>query len=504
MVKNDNFNRLTDENYMVQKEDGSMVPNYDVTIISFNEGDILKGKVVKIDKDEVLIDIGFKSEGVIPASELSIRTNAHPEEILSLEEVIEIMVLQKEDQDGRLILSKKRAEVERSFDRIEEIYKNNETVEGEVIECVKGGLILDIGLRGFLPASLIDVRKTRDLNSYIGEKCACKIIEVDRNRNNVVLSRKAIIEDERKEQRKSALDNIESGQIKKGVITSIADFGAFVDVEGVDGLIHISELSWNHVKHPSEVVKVGDEVSVEILDIDREKQRLSLGLKQTQKDPWLEKIKKYKIKDVVSGKVTRIVKFGLFVMIEPGMEGLVHITELSQDPVRRPSDVAKIGDELNIRIIDIDYDKRRMAFSVRQVEHPEAAEEGTSKKKIEESYKDMEEPEEPGAVNEKETDKKDTGKAQQISETKPGDKTADVKTDEKPLDAGQKVKADKEDKQQQASEKTPDNTSSQSPGDTKKTRDGEYKEELNGISAEEKKKTIKQLLDEMKHEANLD
>lgn len=375
MIKNNNFSKLTDENYMIKNDNGEMVPNYDLTIISFNEGDILKGKVVKIDKDEVLVDVGYKSEGVIPIVELSIRNNVKPEEVLVIEEEIDIMVLQKEDQDGRLILSKKRAEIERSFDRIEEIYRNGETVEGEVIECVKGGLILDIGLRGFLPASLIDVRKTKELNSYIGETCLCKIIEVDRNRNNVVLSRKAIIEDERKEQRKAALDNIEIGQIKNGIITSIADFGAFVDVDGIDGLIHISELSWNHVKHPSEVVKVNDTVSVEVLDIDRDKQRLSLGLKQTQKDPWLEKIKKFKIKDVIQGKVTRIVKFGLFVLIEPGMEGLVHISELSVDPVKRPSDIAKIGDDLSVRIIDIDFDKRRMAFSVRQVEHPELGEE---------------------------------------------------------------------------------------------------------------------------------
>ncbi|MBE3090429.1 MAG: 30S ribosomal protein S1, partial [Actinobacteria bacterium] len=384
MIKDNYFNRLTDENYMVKNDNGDMVPNYDLTIISFNEGDILKGKVVKIGKDEVLIDVGYKSEGVIPISELSIRNNVKPEEILTIEDIIDIMVLQKEDQDGRLVLSKKRAEVEQSFDRVEEIYRNGETVEGEVIECVKGGLILDIGLRGFLPASLIDVRKTRELSSYIGERCSCKIIEVDRNRNNVVLSRKAIIEGERKEQRKEVLSNIEVGQIKNGVITSIADFGAFVDVDGIDGLIHISELSWNHVKHPSEVVKINDPVSVEVLDVDFDKQRLSLGLKQTQKDPWLEKIKKFKIKDVVQGKVTRIVKFGLFVQIETGMEGLVHISELSPEQIKRPSDVAKIGDELIVRIIDIDFDKRRMAFSVKQVEFPEAEEEKNEEEKNEE------------------------------------------------------------------------------------------------------------------------
>ncbi|MBU4451063.1 MAG: 30S ribosomal protein S1 [Actinobacteria bacterium] len=452
MIKDNYFNRLTDENYMVKNDNGDMVPNYDLTIISFNEGDILKGKVVKIGKDEVLIDVGYKSEGVIPISELSIRNNVKPEEILTIEDIIDIMVLQKEDQDGRLVLSKKRAEVEQSFDRVEEIYRNGETVEGEVIECVKGGLILDIGLRGFLPASLIDVRKTRELSSYIGEKCSCKIIEVDRNRNNVVLSRKAIIEGERKEQRKEVLSNIEVGQIKNGVITSIADFGAFVDVDGIDGLIHISELSWNHVKHPSEVVKINDPVSVEVLDVDFDKQRLSLGLKQTQKDPWLEKIKNFKIKDVVQGKVTRIVKFGLFVQIETGMEGLVHISELSPEQIKRPSDVAKIGDELIVRIIDIDFDKRRMAFSVKQVEFPEAEEEKSKEEKSEE-----EKSEKP-----KSSKKADTKKA----------------------------------KEEEASEVERENAEQK---ESKSTSP-----EFEDVSQKEKKETIKKILSELKKEANLE
>jgi small subunit ribosomal protein S1 len=391
MAKNDINKKITNENCMIENENGEMVPNYDLTMINLNDGDLVKGKVVKIDKDEVLVDVGFKSEGVIPLNELSIRNNVKPEDILKVDDEIEIMVLQKEDQDGRLLLSKKRAEVEQNFDRIEKIYEKGDTIEGEIIECVKGGLIVDIGLRGFLPASLIDVRKIKELESYIGEKCVCKIIEVDRNRNNVVLSRKVIIEDERREQRKEILSNMEIGQVKKGVVTSIADFGAFVDVNGVDGLVHISELSWNHVKHPSEVVSVNQEVDVEILDIDYEKQRLSLGLKQTQKDPWLERIKKYSVKDIVKGKVTRIVKFGLFVQIEEDLEGLVHISELSQEPVKRPSDIAKIGDELEVRIIDIDFDKRRMAFSIKQVENPEEEveeEEEKESKKAKEEIRD--------------------------------------------------------------------------------------------------------------------
>ena len=446
MTENNLNKKLTNDNCMIENENGKLVPNYDLTMISMNDGDVIKGRVVKIDKDEVLVDVGFKSEGVIPLSELSIRNDVKPEDVLKIDDEIEIMVIQKEDQDGRLILSKKRAEVEQNFDRIEKIYENGDTVEGEIIECVKGGLIVDIGLRGFLPASLIDVRKTKDLESYIGEKCVCKIIEVDRNRNNVVLSRKVIIEDERKVQRKEILNSMEIGQVRKGIITSIAEFGAFVDVDGVDGLVHISELSWNHVKHPSEVVSVNKEVDVEILDIDYEKQRLSLGLKQTQKDPWLEKIKDYSVKDVVKGKVTRIVKFGLFVQIEGDLEGLVHITELDVEPVKRPSDVAIIGDELMVRIIDIDFDKRRMAFSVKQVENP---------------------------VEEKE-EEKETG------ELKLKEKTVKKETTEKESEkTGKEVKAS-----------------------------GKEKKESQGKEAEDKeskkKKQIKEILKELKDEANIE
>ncbi len=463
--------KITNENYMVEDESGRLVPNYDLTMISLNDGDIIRGKVVKIDKDEVLVDVGFKSEGVIPLNELSIRSNVKPEDILKVDDEIEIMVLQKEDQDGRLILSKKRAEVEQNFDRIEKIYQSGETVEGEIIECVKGGLIVDIGLRGFLPASLIDIRKTKDLESYIGEKCICKIIEVDRNRNNVVLSRKVIIEDEKKEQRKEILSSMEVGQIRKGLITSIADFGAFVDVGGVDGLIHISELSWNHVKHPSEVVSVDQEVDVEILDIDYEKQRLSLGLKQTQKDPWVEKIKKYSVKDMVMGKVTRIVKFGLFVEIEDGIEGLVHISELSDRQVKRPSDVAKIGDELMVRIIDIDYDRRRMAFSIRQVENP------------------VEEKEEKTSEKERKTDSGEEAKASEVEdkEIKEVEETATEDTEKAGKDI--KDKADSVDTEDL---------------DTSIEEEKISGEDIEDNEDSDKKRKIEELVKEMKDEANLE
>lgn len=452
MAKNNINKKITNDNCMIENENGEMVPNYDLTMVNLNDGDLVKGKVVKIDKDEVLVDVGFKSEGVIPINELSIRNDVKPEDILKVNDEIEIMVLQKEDQDGRLLLSKKRAEVEQNFDRIENIYENGDTVEGEIIECVKGGLIVDIGLRGFLPASLIDVRKIKELEAYIGEKCVCKIIEVDRNRNNVVLSRKMIIEDERREQRKEILSNMEIGQVKKGVVTSIADFGAFVDVNGVDGLVHISELSWNHVKHPSEVVAINQEVDVEILDIDYEKQRLSLGLKQTQKDPWLERIKKYSIKDIVKGKVTRIVKFGLFIQIEEDLEGLVHISELSQEPVKRPSDIAKIGDELEIRIIDIDFDKRRMAFSIKQVEKMEEGKEEKEEERVEKT------------------------------KTEPRDKKSKVVKEEP-------EKAVKKEKASEKKEKEPKVKDQDTEADDKDSK---------------KKKQIKELLQEMKDEADIE
>src|SRR3989440_3232307 len=249
------------------------------TIVEFDEGDIVKGEVVKVDKDEVLLDIGFKSEGVIPARELSIRHDVDPGEIVTLGEEIEALVLQKEDKEGRLILSKKRAQYERAWGTIERIKEQNGVVSGPVIEVVKGGLILDIGLRGFLPASLVELRRVRDLQPYVGRTLEAKIIELDKNRNNVVLSRRAWLEETQSEVRQNFLHTLQKGQIRKGVVSSIVNFGAFVDLGGVDGLVHVSELSWKHIDHPGEVVEVGQEVTVEVLDVDMDRERVSLSLK---------------------------------------------------------------------------------------------------------------------------------------------------------------------------------------------------------------------------------
>ena len=260
-------------NGLLIKVGDRIVPNYAATMVSFEEGDVVTGTVVRIDRDEVLLDIGYKSEGVIPASELSIRKSVDTSEEVELGEQIDALVVTKEDAEGRLILSKKRARFEKAWRKIEAAAEGGEPVEGNVIEVVKGGLILDLGIRGFLPASLVDIRRVHNLDEFMGQTLECKVIELNRSRNNVVLSRRAVLEEERKEVRDQILDRLQPGEVVVGKISNIVDFGAFVDLEGIDGLIHISELSWSHVNHPSEVVAIGDEVKIKVLDIDRDRQR---------------------------------------------------------------------------------------------------------------------------------------------------------------------------------------------------------------------------------------
>jgi small subunit ribosomal protein S1 len=341
----------------------------------FNDGDIVEGMVVKIDRDEVLLDIGYKSEGVIPSKELSIRHDVDPNEVVKVGDKIEALVLQKEDKEGRLILSKKRAQYERAWGRIEEVMRSGETITGPVIEVVKGGLILDIGLRGFLPASLVDLRRVRDLHPFVGQELEAKIIELDRNRNNVVLSRRAFLEESQSEGRKKFLEGLTKGERRKGTVSSIVNFGAFVDLGGVDGLVHVSELSWKHVDHPGEVVTVGQEVDVEVLDVDLERERVSLSLKATQEDPWKEFERRYQAGEIIEGQVTKLVPFGAFVRVAPGIEGLVHISELSHEHVDTPESVLSVGDEVRAKVIDVDVPRRRVSLSMRQVtEKPRATE----------------------------------------------------------------------------------------------------------------------------------
>ena len=337
----------------------------DGTINPFDEGDLVTGTIVKLDRDEVLLDIGFKSEGVIPVRELSIRRDVDPSEVVSLGDQTEALVTKKEHNDGRLCLSKKRAEYERAWISVEEKFNNGENVEGEVIEVVKGGLILDIGLRGFLPASLVDLRRVKDLSTYIHSTLEARVIEMDRNRNNVVLSRRVVLEEGRKAERAEVLAKLAKGMHLKGVVSSIVDFGAFVDLGGIDGLVHISELSWSHVNHPSEVVKVGQEVEVEVLDVDMSRERISLGLKQTTEDPWRTLVKNYPVGSIVEGTVTKLVPFGAFVELGDGIEGLVHISEMASRHVDVPSQVSNVGDPVQVKVMDIDMDRRRISLSMK-------------------------------------------------------------------------------------------------------------------------------------------
>jgi small subunit ribosomal protein S1 len=362
-------------------EDGTYVPRtiidddlgglsldeaYTSSMVEVEDGQLVEGTVVKVDRDEVLLDIGYKSEGVIPSRELSIRNDVDPNEIVSMGERIEALVLQKEDKEGRLLLSKKRAQYERAWGTIEKLKEDEGVVSGPVIEVVKGGLILDIGLRGFLPASLVELRRVRDLQPYVGRTLEAKIIELDKNRNNVVLSRRAWLEETQKEQREDFLANLKPGEVRSGVVSSVVNFGAFVDLGGMDGLVHVSELSWKHVDHPGSVVQVGDEVTVQVLEVDLDRERISLSLKATQQDPWQEFASAHRVGELVYGRVTKLVPFGAFVQVGDGIEGLVHISEMSAHHVDLPEQVVTPGEELWVKIIDLDLQRRRISLSIKQ------------------------------------------------------------------------------------------------------------------------------------------
>ncbi len=377
-----------------------------------DDGQLVSGTVVKIDRDEVLLDIGYKSEGVIPSRELSIRNDVNPSEVVSLGETLEALVLTKEDKEGRLVLSKKRAQYERAWGDIEAKKDSEAIVEGPVIEVVKGGLIVDIGLRGFLPASLVELRRVRDLQPYIGTVVQAKIIELDKNRNNVVLSRRAYLEENQKETRDNFLTNLKIGEIREGTVSSVVSFGAFVDLGGMDGLIHVSELSWKHVDHPGSVVAIGDPVTVQVLDVDFSRERISLSLKATQQDPWAEFAEGHAVGQLVYGRVTKLVQFGSFVQVGDGIEGLVHISEMSAHHVENPGDIVTPGEELWVKIIDLDLQRRRISLSIKQAaeggelaaeyrEHFDVDDEGNwmhSEEQMEAAWAEYENSVEPAAV----------------------------------------------------------------------------------------------------------
>jgi small subunit ribosomal protein S1 len=356
------------------------------TVLEFKEGDIVEGTIVAVDSEGALVDIGYKSEGFIPTRELSIRNNIDPAETVKVGDRVESVVLDKEDDEGRLILSKKRAMYERAWGQIQKVADQDGTVEGTVIEVVKGGLIVDIGLRGFLPASLVDLRRVRDLDPFIGDTITAKVIELDRARNNVVLSRRAHLEEALAEERTEFLDNLHEGEIRDGTVSSVVNFGAFVDLGGMDGLVHVSELSWQHVNHPSELVKVGDEVKVKVLEVDRDRERISLSIRQTTDDPWDVFSTHNEVGDVVDGQVTKTVPFGAFVSVADGVEGLVHVSEIAVHRVESPELELSIGQTVKVKITEKEDERRRVSLSIKQAlpdykERAAAATEVDDKKK---------------------------------------------------------------------------------------------------------------------------
>lgn len=348
--------------------------DYSRTFRSLEEGDVVKGVVVHIDKEGVLVDVGTKSEGIVRPNELSRQSNLAPEEVVQVGESIDVYVIQSEDQDGGLILSKKRADFERAWERVEEAHRSGKTLSAMVSDRVKGGLVVDLGIRGFVPASHVGSGKIKNLDKYIGQSIPLKVIEVDRERRKVVLSNRQAADDEREKNKSETLKNLTEGQIRDGIVRRITDYGAFVDLGGIDGLLHISEMSWTRIKHPSEVVKVGDKIQVMVLKLSLDQGKVSLGLRQILPDPWAEVVQRYHVGDVITGKVSRLVPFGAFVQVEGGIEGIIPNSELAIRRVSKPEDVVSVGQEVEVKLIDLRPEERRMTFSLRQLQQPQERE----------------------------------------------------------------------------------------------------------------------------------
>ncbi|MBI3925242.1 MAG: 30S ribosomal protein S1 [Armatimonadetes bacterium] len=339
---------------------------YEETFRSIKRGQLLKGKVVQINEDSVMVDIGYKTEGVIPLSQLTHRRDARPEDVVSVGEEIDVMVKKIDEGDGTLVLSKKRADLEAAWLRVVDAYENNKTLIATCTEQVKGGLIVDLGLRGFVPASHVDLRPVHDLSDYVGESLEMKVLEIDRNRRKIVLSRKKALEEERTKMKERTLDDLEEGEIVSGTVARLTNFGAFINLGGVDGLVHISELAWRRIKHPQDVVRVGEKVEVRVLSVNRDRERISLSLKQARPDPWMTIGDELKLNDIITGRVTKIAKNYAFVEVKEGVEGLVPVSELADYKIVKPTDVLKPDQEVKVKVLEIKPEARRILLSVRQ------------------------------------------------------------------------------------------------------------------------------------------
>ena len=376
--------------------------NYsDNDIADLKKGQKVTGTVVEINDDGVYVDVGYKTDGFIPKEELNHRKVDDPRNIVNEDEEIEVIILTLENEEGNMILSKKKADYEKAWERIIEAYENDEIIEAEVTKEVKGGLVVDVGVRGFIPASHVAVGYVEDLDEYVGDTLRLKVIEVERDKNNVVLSAKKVIEEERAEKKEETLEELEEGDTVEGKVTKLVDFGAFIDLGGIEGLLHISEMSWGRIEHPSEVLDEGEEVEVKVLGVNREEERISLGLKQLLPDPWEEFARKHYEGETIEGKITKLVDFGAFMEVADGIEGLIHISQLSQKHVETPGEVVEAGETRDAKIINIDPEQRRIGLSLKgldEEEEKETEEKSQKKQKKKSQSKDKEEETSSGAT----------------------------------------------------------------------------------------------------------
>lgn len=405
----DNQNEITDQGIVAENDTPAAVETVEapakeedmgdaMDIKSVRPGEIVTGVVVQVNQDEVLVDIGAKSEGVISLRELSCCDVSSPDDIVRIGDKIDVYVLKTEDKEGRLILSKEKADAEKAWLVLEGRLESGEILTGVVREVVKGGLLVDVGVRAFLPASLVERGYVEDLNKFLGQEISARVIELNRPRKKVILSRKALLEEEYAQKRDEMFGTLQEEQVVRGIVRRLTNFGAFVDIGGIDGLLHISEMAWFRISHPSEVVKVGDEVDVMILKIDRDNEKISLGLKQVQSNPWENVEDKYPVGSIVSASVVRLAPFGAFVQLEPGVEGLVHISHLADRHVEKPEEVVQEGEEIKVKVLSVDPEEKRIRLSIREVNREKERERGPRPQKAQDAAPKMHESGEGGNV----------------------------------------------------------------------------------------------------------
>ena len=339
---------------------------FQARVRSLKEGEVVRGTVLAIDSEHIQIDIGFKSEGMVPAWEFMDDDGTL---LVRVGDEVDVLLEEAEGEDGRIVLSKEKADRLKVWDDISKAYQAEEAVEGVVVARVKGGLAVDIGVKAFLPGSQVDLRPVRNLESVVGQRLKFKIIKFNKRRANIVLSRRALLETERKKLRENTLQTLAPGQIVDGVIKNLTDYGAFIDLGGIDGLLHVTDMSWGRVNHPSEIFQVGDEIKVKVLKFDSENERVSLGLKQIQPDPWIDASMRYPMGKRIQGRVVSLAEYGAFVELEPGIEGLIHVSEMSWTKrIKHPSKVVAVGDTVEAVVLDVDERDRKISLGMKQIE----------------------------------------------------------------------------------------------------------------------------------------